>query len=106
MVEGHERFDVTVRYPRELRDSLDGIRRSVRVPVTEGPVVPLGALAKLSVVQGLPSIPTANALLSVFIFVDIHGRDLGRRVADARRAVETHVKFPAGYYIIWSSQFE
>jgi copper/silver efflux system protein len=105
-VEGRERFAVTVRYPRELRDSADAIARNVLVPVMDGSMVPLGQLAKLQVVQGPPSIRTENALLSAYIFVDIHGRDIGGYVADAQRAVEARVKFPAGYYITWSGQFE
>jgi Cu(I)/Ag(I) efflux system membrane protein CusA/SilA len=105
-VEGRERFDVTVRYPRELRDSPEAIARNVLVPVMDGSMVPLGELAKLSIVRGPPSIRTENALLSAYIFVDIHGRDIGSYVADAKRAVAAQVKFPPGYYITWSGQFE
>ena len=105
-VEGRERFDVTVRYPRELRDSPDSIARNVLVPVAEGSMVPLGQLAKLQVVQGPPAIRTENALLSAYIFVDMHGRDIGGYVADAQRAVAARVHFPPGYYVTWSGQFE
>ncbi len=105
-VEGRERFAVTVRYPRELRDNADAIGRNVLVPVMDGSMVPLGQIARLNVVQGPPSIRTENGLLSAYIFVDIHGRDIGSYVGDAQRAVREHVKFPAGYYITWSGQFE
>ncbi len=105
-VEGRQRFDVTVRYPRELRDRPETIARNVLVPVMDGSMVPLGQLAKLNIVQGPPSIRTENALLSAYIFVDIHGRDIGSYVADAQKAVATQVKLPAGYYITWSGQFE
>jgi Cu(I)/Ag(I) efflux system membrane protein CusA/SilA len=105
-VEGRERFDVTVRYPRELRDQPDSIARNVLVPVMDGSMVPLGQLAKLRIVKGPPSIRTENALLSAYIFVDIHGRDIGGYVADAKQAVASQVKFPPGYYITWSGQFE
>ena len=105
-VEGRERFDVTVRYPRELRDQPEAIAHNVLVPVMEGSMVPLGQLAKLSVVQGPPSIRTENGLLSAYVFVDIHGRDIGRYVADAQRVVAARVRFPAGYYLTWSGQFE
>jgi copper/silver efflux system protein len=105
-VEGRERFDVTVRYPRELRDSPDSIARNVLVHVGNGSMVPLGQLAQLKIVQGPPSIRTENALLSAYIFVDIRGRDIGGYVADAQRAVTARVHFPPGYYIAWSGQFE
>jgi len=105
-IEGRERFDVIVRYPRELRDRPDAIARNVLVPVMDGSMIPLGELTKLNVIQGPPSIRTENGLLSAYIFVDIHGRDIGSYVADAQRAVAAHVKFAPGYYITWSGQFE
>ncbi len=105
-VEGRERYDVTVRYPRELRDGPDAIARNVLVPVSGGAMVPLGELARIEIVQGPPSIRTENALLSAYVFVDIRGRDIGGYVAAAQRAVAEHVRFPPGYFVTWSGQFE
>ena len=59
-----------------------------------------------SLAQGPASIRTENAQLAVYIFVDIRDRDLGGYVADAQRAVAEQVKFPPGYYVTWSGQFE
>ena len=105
-VEGRERFGVTVRYPRELRSNPEQIEREVLVPIMGGAMVPLGQVAKVVVARGTPGIRTENALLSAYIFVDIRDRDIGSYVADARKAVAGQVKFPAGYYITWSGQFE
>jgi Cu(I)/Ag(I) efflux system membrane protein CusA/SilA len=105
-VEGRERFGVTVRYPRELRSNPEQIEREVLVPIMGGAMVPLGQVAKVVVARGTPGIRTENALLSAYIFVDIRERDIGSYVADARKAVAAQVKFPAGYYITWSGQFE
>jgi copper/silver efflux system protein len=105
-VEGRERFGVTVRYPRELRSHPEQIEREVLVPTMGGAMVPLGQVAKVSVARGTPGIRTENALLSAYIFVDIRDRDIGSYVADARKAVADQVKFPPGYYITWSGQFE
>ena len=105
-VEGRERFGVTVRYPRELRDDPEQIQREVLVPVAGGAMVPLGQVARITVARGTPGIRTENALLSAYIFVDIRDRDIGSYVADARKAVAAQVKFPPGYYITWSGQFE
>ncbi len=105
-VEGRERFDVIVRYPRELRDSPEMIASQVLVPTPSGAMVPLGQLAKVSLGNGVPGIRTENALLSAYIFVDIRGRDIGGYVAEAQRAVLEQVKFPPGYYVTWSGQFE
>src|SRR5205085_9992947 len=39
------------------------------------------------------------------IYVDFRDRDLGGYVADAQKAV-AQIKFPPGYYVTWSGQFE
>ena len=106
MVEGRERFAVIVRYPRELRDNPQAIAAHVLVPVSGGVMIPLGQLAKLSLNKGPPVIRTENAQLSVYIYVDMRGRDIESYVRDAKQAVQQAVKFPAGYYIAWSGQFE
>jgi Cu(I)/Ag(I) efflux system membrane protein CusA/SilA len=105
-VEGRERYGVTVRYPRELRSDPQQIGREVLIPTTDGAMIPLGQLAKVVVAKGAPGIRTENALLSAYIYVDIRDRDIGGYVADAKKAVAEQVKFPPGYYVTWSGQFE
>jgi Cu(I)/Ag(I) efflux system membrane protein CusA/SilA len=105
-VEGRERFGVTVRYPRELRSDPQQIAREVLIPTMDGAMIPLGQLARVVVAKGAPSIRTENALLSAYIYVDIRDRDIGGYVADAKKAVTEQVKFPPGYYVTWSGQFE
>ncbi|MBK7956225.1 MAG: efflux RND transporter permease subunit [Candidatus Accumulibacter sp.] len=105
-VEGRERFGVSVRYPRELRSDPQQIAREVLIPTMDGAMIPLGQLARVVVAKGAPSIRTENALLSAYIYVDIRDRDIGGYVADAKKAVAEQVKFPPGYYVTWSGQFE
>ncbi|TWO82306.1 efflux RND transporter permease subunit [Denitratisoma oestradiolicum] len=105
-VEGRERFGVTLRYPRELRSDPQQIAREVLVPTMDGAMIPLGQVARVEVAKGAPAIRTENALLSAYIYVDIRGRDIGGYVADAKKAVAQQVRFPPGYYVTWSGQFE
>jgi Cu(I)/Ag(I) efflux system membrane protein CusA/SilA len=105
-VEGRERFSVNVRYPRDLRADPDAIARGILIHPEGGGSIPLGQLAEVRLAKGPATIRTENALLSAYIFVDIHGRDIGGYVADARKAVEDQVKMPQGYYVAWSGQFE
>jgi len=105
-VEGRERFGVQVRYPRELRADPQQIAREVLVPTMEGAMIPLGQVAKVEIAKGAPGIRTENALLSAYIFVDIRDRDIGGYVAEAKQAVAEKIKFPSGYYVTWSGQFE
>jgi copper/silver efflux system protein len=105
-VEGRERFSVNVRYPRGLRDDPQAIASQVLVNASDRTAIPLGQVASIKITQGAPSIRTENAQLVEFIYIDMQGRDLGGYVADAQRAVQERVKFPPGYHIEWSGQFE
>jgi Cu(I)/Ag(I) efflux system membrane protein CusA/SilA len=76
------------------------------MPLPDGGVVPLGQVANIRTVKAPPGIRTENALLSVYIFVDIRDRDINSYVMAAQKAVDEQVKFPPGYYATWSGQFE
>ncbi len=105
-VEGRERYTVSIRYPRDLRSDPHAIASQVLVSLPDGGTVPLGEVAKVSLALGPSSIRTENAQLAGYIYVDFRDRDLGGYVAEAQKAVATQVKFPPGYYVTWSGQFE
>src|SRR5437762_10941585 len=95
-----------MRYPRDLRDNPKTIANEVLVPMPAGGAVPLGEVAKVTPARGPSSIRTENGQLATYIYVDIRDRDLGGYVADAQRAVQASIQFPAGYYVMWSGQYE
>jgi len=105
-VEGRERYGVNIRYPRDLRSSPRTMATEVQIPLPNGGTVPLGEVANVELTRGATAIRTENGQLSVYIFVDITGRDLGSYVNDARDAVANEVKLPPGTSISWSGQFE
>ncbi len=105
-VEGRERYTVSVRYPRDVRSDPQAIAREVLVPLPNGASIPLGSVAKVALTRGPGVIRTENAQLAAYIFVDARERDLGSYVADAKKAVAARVKFPPGYYAVWSGQYE
>jgi Cu(I)/Ag(I) efflux system membrane protein CusA/SilA len=104
-VEGRERYEVNVRYPRELRDNAQKLREIV-VPTMAGVQIPLGQLAAVTVVQGPMAVKTDDAFPVTTVYVDIEGRDLGGYVRDAQRVVAAQLTLPAGYRLTWSGQFE
>ncbi len=105
-VEGRERYEVNVRYPRELRDDPQDIAQ-VLVPVMGGGQIPLGQVAQARIVTGPMAVKTENAFPLTTVFVDIdETRDLGTYVQDARRTVESGLTLPPGYAMVWSGQFE
>jgi Cu(I)/Ag(I) efflux system membrane protein CusA/SilA len=105
VVLGRERFPVNVRYPREIRDSLERLRQLPFV-TDKGATVLLQDVARLSIAEGPPMIRSENARLSGWVYVDVRGRDLRSVVQDMQAAVARDVPLPAGYAVSWSGQFE
>lgn len=104
-VEGLQRFPINVRYPREMRDSVESLR-NLPVLTERGAQIRLGDVARIEIVDGPPMLRGENARLSGWVYVDIRGRDLRSAVGDMQRVVAREVKVPAGYSISWSGQFE
>jgi len=105
VVQGRERYPINVRYPREIRDSLERLRQLPFV-TEKGATVLLQDVARLSIEDGPPMLRSENARLSGWVYVDVRGRDLRSVVNDMQAAVAKQVAMPAGYAISWSGQFE
>ncbi len=104
-VEGLERYPVNVRYPRELRDNLEKIKR-LTVPSPMGHTIPLGEIADVSVRKGVPAIKSENAKRTAWIYVDLRTEDIGGFVKKAKQNVSDNIKLPAGVSMVWSGQYE
>ena len=104
-VEGLQRFPISVRYPRELRDSLSDLKQ-LPVVTKDGAQITLGTVADLKITSGPPMLRSENARLSGWIYVDLRGRDLQSAVEEMKTVVAKSVNLPAGYSISWSGQFE
>lgn len=104
-VEGLERYPVNLRYPREVRNSLDKIR-DLPIVTPAGAHIPLAEVADVQIESGPGMIKTENSRLNGWTYIDIQGRDLGSYVVDAQRAVIEQLKLPAGYSVSWSGQYE
>jgi Cu(I)/Ag(I) efflux system membrane protein CusA/SilA len=104
-VEGLQRFPINMRYPRELRDSVEKLNL-LPIVTAAGATTTLGAVADLVVTDGPPQIRSENARPNGWVYVDISGRDLGSYVAQAQKLVAERVALPPGYSIVWSGQFE
>lgn len=104
-VEGRERYPVNIRYPRELRDSLQELR-TLPIVTSSGATISLSDVAKIEIQEGPDVIKSENAKLNGWIYVDIAGRDLGSYVKDAKGKIKREVKLSSGYSIVWSGQYE
>lgn len=104
-IEGLQRFPINMRYPREIRDSLEKLR-SLPFVTERGQRLVLSDVADIRITDGPPMLRSENARLSGWVYVDIRGRDLRSAVQDMQKAVTEKVKLPPGYSISWSGQFE
>jgi len=104
-VEGLERYPVNLRYPQDVRDSLERLQ-ALPIVTPTGATVPLAQVAEVKITDGPAMLQSENARLTGITYVDIQGRDIGSFVADAQRAVAEQVALPAGYSLRWSGQYE
>ena len=104
-VEGLERYPINIRYPRDVRDSLEKLR-NLPIVTPSGAHIPLAEVADIRIDDGPGLIKTENARLNGWIYIDIEGRDLGSYVHDAKQLVAEKVDLPPGYSISWSGQYE
>jgi len=104
-VEGLERYPVNLRYPRELRDNLEELKRAL-ITTPTGTQIPLSLVTDLRMRRGPPSIKTEDSRPNAWVYVDITSSDIGGYVAKAKKLVNEQVNLPPGYTLSWSGQFE
>ncbi|MDB5479863.1 MAG: efflux transporter permease subunit [Caulobacteraceae bacterium] len=104
-VEGLARYPINVRYPREIRDSLAGLR-NLPVLTPSGQQITLGTVAGIQVAEGPPMLKSENGRPTTWVYVDVRGRDLTSVVGDLQRAIAHDVKLSPGISLAYSGQFE
>ncbi len=108
-VEGLERYTVNVRYPRELRDDLIKLKRTL-IAAPDGAQIPIEQVAELVVHTGPPVIRSEQARPNAWIYVDVATSDIGGYVRRAQQLVQEKIinqpDFPTGYSVNWSGQYE
>ncbi|WP_282360840.1 efflux RND transporter permease subunit [Pseudomonas sp. PS01300] len=104
-IEGLARFPISVRYPREWRDSV-GALEQLPIYTPLGSQITLGIVAKVKVTDGPPMLKSENARPSGWVYIDVRGRDIASVVADLRRIVSEQVKLQPGMSLSYSGQFE
>ncbi len=108
-VEGRERYPVRIRYPRELRDNLDAIRR-ILVPTPRGAQVPLEQLARIERTLGPTMVASENTRTYARVFVSIDTDQVGvvDFVEELQAVLDEQIRphLPPGYYYAISGQYE
>ncbi len=104
-IQGQERYPINIRYPRELRDSLEKLR-DLPVLTKTGKYLPLGNLASISVSDGAPMLASENGRLISWVFVDLENTSIGEYIATARAALDKEIQLPARYSYSFAGQYE
>jgi Cu(I)/Ag(I) efflux system membrane protein CusA/SilA len=105
VIEGLARFPINVRYPREIRDSVDKLR-DLPILTAQGQQITLGTVATVKITDGPPMLKSENARPSGWVYVDVRGRDLAAVVNDLRHAIQKEVALMPGMSLAYSGQFE
>ncbi len=127
-VEGRERYPVNVRYPRELRDSLEKLKDLPVTAKTSMPEIPqymnssdmtlksgageslalltLGQLADIEIKQGPTMIKSEEGLLAAYVYIDFSSKDMGGYVEEVKKRIKERVKIPPGYRLQYSGEYE
>ncbi len=103
--EGEKRFDVTVRLPLATREDVGSIR-TLMLPLKNGILIPVSAVADVSMSVGRAAITRENGRRYIGVRMNVRNRDLGSFVEEARGKVAAVVGLPAGYEITWGGEFE
>ncbi len=104
-IEGLQRFPINVRYPRELRDSLQKLK-DLPILTERGAQLRLTDVADIRIADGPAMLKSENGRLSGWVYIDLRGRSLSAAVHDMQQAVARNVRLPPGYSLSWSGQFE
>ncbi|MDT8371870.1 MAG: CusA/CzcA family heavy metal efflux RND transporter [Gammaproteobacteria bacterium] len=104
-VEGLERYPVNLRYPRELRDNIDELKR-ILIATPTGAQIPLAQVATMQLRRGAPVIKSEDARPNAWVYIDIKTDDIGGYVDKAKAIIDQQLSVPAGYTLSWSGQFE
>lgn len=104
-VEGLARYPISLRYPREWRDSLTDLQQ-LPIYTPRGDQITLGTVANIRVSDGPPMLKSENARLTGWVYVDVRDRDLAAVVADLKTRIGSEVALTSGMSISYSGQFE
>ncbi len=104
-IEGLARYPISVRYPREWRDTPQALEQ-LPILTPQGSQITLGSVARVRVSDGPPMLRSENARLAGWVYVDVRGRDIASVVSDLRDAVSSEVSLLPGMSLAYSGQFE
>lgn len=105
VLQGEARYDLTLRYLPQYRESKEDIE-NIRLLSPTGQRVSLAQLCNIGEQDGGSEIYREGNRRYVAIKYSVRGRDLGSSVEAAMQKVNQKVKLPQGYRIDWLGEYE
>ena len=105
LIDGVRRFDITARLDDASKATVQSIQR-IPLRTSGGAIVPLSAVADVSVAEGYSFIRREQLQRYAVIQMDVRGRDIDGFVRDANAAIGDRIDLPTGYWIEWGGAFE
>ena len=103
--EGYRKFDIRIRFLPEYRTA-DSEIGNLMVPTLAGTQIPIKEIADIRKVDGPILIFRDKNQRFTAVKFSVRGRDMGSTIAEAQKAVNSHVNLPKGYDMSWEGDFE
>lgn len=104
VLKGEARYDLTVRYAGQYRNTVEAID-NIRLVSPSGERVSLAQLTRVKTEDGAAEIYRESGQRYVAIKYSVRGRDLGSTVEEAISRVDAQVKLPAGFHMDWAGEY-
>jgi cobalt-zinc-cadmium resistance protein CzcA len=101
--EGEKFFNLTVRWPKEYRKSVDALRE-ITVATADNNYIPLGEVARVEEVEGPAGIYREDGMRYAPIKFSVRGRDLDGAIIDAQQQIAKKVKLPYNTHLEWEGE--
>lgn len=105
VIQGNERYDITVRLGVSYRKNTVALKELV-LQAPGGAWVRLGEVADVVIESGPPQIRRDDVQRRVVIQSNVDGRDMGGLVTELRERISEEIKLPPGYSVVFGGQFE
>ena len=105
LYDGEKKFDIRIRYPKDYRKDEDDIK-NLLIPTIRGTRVPLKEISNITKETGSAFIYRDLNKRLIAVKFTVRDRDLGSTIKEAQEKIKETIKFPKGYSIIWTGEFE
>lgn len=99
------RIPVLMRFESDVSQDME-LFKSLEIPLSDGFSVPISSVAQIETSEGALKVDRENGQRYSTVRANVEGRDLVGFVEEAKQKIDTNIKLPKGYTIVYGGQFE